>query len=872
MSGARRARAPWAVPLEEVDERDLPAVGAKSLNLARMLRAGFPVPPGFSITSAAYRAHIEENGLGSAIDRAVRVLDGAEADRRRHALGELRRAIAAAPLPVRVEEALRAEHRVLAPGSPAAVPLAVRSSASAEDLPGSSFAGQHDTFLGVEGLAACGEKVRECWASLWTERAFEYRARRGIDHLSVDMGVVVQRLVAADFAGVLFTVDPKTGRRDRCVIESVEGLGDALVSGRAAPERIVVSRPRPALLRRSGSASQRRMDAAMALDLARLALEAEEHLGGPLDIEWAIRGEETWLLQARPVTGVAAQEPAGIRHVWSNANTGEVMPDVVTPMTWSALEPVVRALLGRFLRPLGFDLEAQPLFGLVAGRLYAHLNSVLAFSRLIPGMGDEAMTQFFGGRHDLLAKLGEIDLGREEMTRLRFRPLLLAIRLPQLTFRYFALTPARARSVLERVRAEVDAETVMPLGELAAPELVARIRSSIERQALDGRMFDCFGLSLLSTALLGRGARTWMGDEGLALVSLAQGGLGNNDMARAGIDLSRLARRVREDGIEAAIEAASGIDELRARAAGSPAIARFLAAWDLYLRDHGHHCRGELELANPRWAETPDEVLRHLRACLKAPAGSDFLMRYSKVEEGSAAAGAEAIRKLRGPLRRRILRFLLKKSRGTAPLRENLKNQLVRKFAAIRRMALELGERLAAAGVLEHASDVFFLELNEAEEAARGAGNAAILRERVLARRAEHERNQALSPPPVVIAPYDPAAEAEQPGPADSLLTGLGIVPGIVRGPARVVLHETDDRVLPGEVLVAPYTDPGWTPYFLNAAAIVVDLGGMLSHGSIIAREFGIPAVVNVGPATRIIRTGQLVEVDGARGTVRVIG
>ena len=868
MSSERRARTPWAIPLAEIDERAPDAVGAKSLNLARMLRAGLPVPPAFCVTTAAYRAHLETNGLESAIQDA----DGAEPDGRRRALDTLRRALARAPLPVPVDEAIAEEYRALVGCAGAAVPLAVRSSATSEDLPGSSFAGQHDSFLGVEGLAACREKVRECWASLWTERAFEYRTRRGIDHLSADMAVIVQRLVPAEFAGVLFTVDPATGRRDRFVIEAVEGLGDSLVSGRAAPERLVISRRGPALVHRGGDGSKRRLDAAVALDLARLALEAESHLGGPLDIEWAITGGETWLLQARPVTGLAAREPTEVRQVWSNANTGEVLPDVVTPMTWSAVKPVVRALLGRFLDCLGFDLDARPIFGLVAGRAYYHLNSVMAFSRLIPAMGDEAITEFFGGRQDLAAKLGEIDLAREELPRLRFRPIALAIRIPHLLFRYITLSPRRAQSLLERVRAEVDAEAAIPLRDLSPAELVALMRSSIERQARDGEMFDSFGLSLLSTALLGRGARLWMGDEGLALVSLAQSGLGNNDMARAGLDLSRLARRVREEGLEAAVEEASGMADLRAKGEGSEAVARFLAAWDLFLRDHGHHCRGELELTNPRWAEVPDEVLRHLRACLKASADNGFLERYEKLGEGGVAAGALAHEKLRGPFRRMALRFLLKRSRETAPLRENLKNQLVRRFADIRRIVLELGERLAAAGMLERPSDVFFLELGEAEEAARAPGNAGELRERVLARRAEHERNQALQPPSIVIEPYDPAADAAQLGPSDSMLTGLGIVPGIVRGPARVILRDADDRVLPGEILVAPYTDPGWTPYFLNAAAIVVDLGGMLSHGSIIAREFGIPAVVNVGPATRIIRTGQLVEVDGARGTVRVIG
>jgi pyruvate,water dikinase len=323
--------------------------------------------------------------------------------------------------------------------------------------------------------------------------------------------------------------------------------------------------------------------------------------------------------------------------------------------------------------------------------------------------------------------------------------------------------------------------------------------------------------------------------------------------------------------LEAAVLATTSFDLLRERIAGIPAASSFLAGWDEFLDAHGHHARGEIELAKARWVETPDEILCQLQGLLRAPVDADFLARFEGLSSVRILAEAEVRRRL-GFIRRKVFGVTLRKARRFLPLRENYKNQLVRGLWLLRRLFLEMGARLVEAGTLRSPDDVFFLELEEFHSLCGSGLEASEARRLVGERRASYERDRASEPRPIVYVGGDlPVPEACPTRSAGTVLRGIGVHPGVVRGPARVILRSGEDSLRPGEILVAPFTDPGWTPYFLSAAAIVVDTGGILSHGSIVAREFGIPTAVNVGPATTSILTGQLIEVDGTRGTVRIL-
>jgi pyruvate,water dikinase len=313
-----------------------------------------------------------------------------------------------------------------------------------------------------------------------------------------------------------------------------------------------------------------------------------------------------------------------------------------------------------------------------------------------------------------------------------------------------------------------------------------------------------------------------------------------------------------EPGVRGVIAAVSGGDE-------------FLARWDEFMERHGHHTRVEYEVANARWCECPDEVLGMVRSYIQGLGAQDRVAEHARLAAERVALGRWCRRRLVSPLKRLLFDALLSKAQSGFLFRENLRSQGVRCARYVRRMLLELGERLVARGVLDARDDIFFLHMEELGPACDGrAGLDA--RRTVAVRRVEYERNRAITPPPLVVGRFDPDEQARDAFDENTKeFPGLAASPGVACGRARVILRAGADQVLPGEVLVAPFTDPGWTPYFLNAVAIVIDLGGMLSHGSVIAREYGIPAVVNVGGATKVVKNGQMLEVDGNCGRVRII-
>ena len=878
------------IPLDEVVDGALDTVGPKALNLARLARLDLPVPPGICVTAAAYRIHVETT-LGHGFDAMIDRLAGEEeAQRRGPLLVELRAALESAPVSQSLEAELTAGWRELMEGT-GEPSVAVRSSATAEDLPGHSFAGQHDSFLGVKDLPGCLSAIRRCWASAWTDRAYEYRARNGIDHRTVDMAVVVQVLVPVDVSGVIFTADPVSGRRDCVVIESCFGLGEALVSGRVTPDRVVLERPGLAIVERvtahkelqivpggeSGTeeralaerAGDVSLDDAMATRVAELALRAEEAFGVPLDLEFAVAGTP-YLLQARPITALAGEETPEDRVVWSNLNTGEVLPDVVTPLTWSVVRPVIQSLFSGFFANMGMSVEGHTFFDLVGGRAYANLNTVMGAIRRIPGMRGRGITEIFGGQQGAAEALGEIEIADHDIPDLDFSVLRLLRRMPRFLWQVLTYRPAHGQRIVERLQARSSALLSDDLAPLPDRQLASRAAGTIHKMIDDTDLYEATGVGVLWEQVLFDNGTRWLGPGANPLLGACLAGLGNNDNANAGLALWRLAVLARrEPGVEAAVQGAGGFAGLRERLAGEGHGGEFLAAWDAFMAEHGHHARGELELMNPRWSERPDEILDQVRSYLAALDDHDFERQYEGLVERREVAEREVRSRLHNPLKRWLLGFLLRKAQTCSPIRENLKNQLVRQLAGVRRVLLELGRRLADRGLLDRTDDLFFLALDEIEALVGGDE----VRTRIAPRRAEYEHHLTLRLPPIVVGRFDPRRHAQEEvvDPDLRSLEGLGVNPGIATGPARVILRAGTDQLQPGEILVAPFTDPGWTPYFLNAAAIVMDQGGLLSHGSIVAREFGIPAVVNVGPATSIIETGQMVRVDGARGTVTIL-
>ncbi|HPO14094.1 MAG TPA: PEP/pyruvate-binding domain-containing protein [Candidatus Hydrogenedentes bacterium] len=865
---------------DAIQKPDAAALGNKGAGLIRLIQAGFQVPKGFCILAAAYRDHLRGSGMLQGIEKQLDTLRTAPPEMRRNLLHALRQDFVNVPLEPTLHEELRSALTRLG-----TAPLAVRSSATAEDMPGHSFAGQYDTFLGIQGLDACTEAVRKCWASLWTERAFDYRERHGFSHLEVNMAVVVQSLVNADASGVLFTIDPISGSRDHLIIESCFGLGEALVSGKVSPDRYVFSRANLQVIAQTTSEKtiacamdngqlvemplpdeqkkQLSLNETTARSLAEMGLKAESIFGSPLDIEWAMHGDSLYLLQARPITAIA-EKTWEDRQVWTNANTGEVLPDVVTPLTWSLVERLVTGMMSAIASWVGISFDGYPIGGLVGGRVYFNINTMAGMLRRFPGMRKLDITRTLGGSHE------GIKIPDEDIPPLSFNPYLAMLKTPIFFARILTRPHQRSVNIISARNQQATELLKKDFSALPEKELAALLDSTIDELMKNLEDIAFSGSGMLWFNYLDKICREWLGGADGEYANRLLAGFGGMDSAEAGLELWRLAQHAHADAaIETVLVSEEHWEAASTRLCSFPSGQSFLTQWDAFMITHGHHTRGELEFFNARWAETPNYILDCIRGYLRSMGSVNPVAHHEHMAQERGTLTKECRARLHNPLKRWWFGVALWRSQRGCTLRENIKSAAVRTCAAIRYIVLALGQHLAERGALATRDDIFFLSLEEILRLVNqetGIDPATL----VPARREEYAFNQTVRPPSLVKGRWNP--ELQSPSQAvitGNTLHGIAVSPGVVTGPARVVLRaDSEAQVLPGEILVAPFTDPGWTPYFLPAAAIVMDQGGLLSHGSIVAREFGIPAVVNVGPATKRIHTGQRITVDGTHGNV----
>ena len=783
--------AAWVRWLDRTDDTDDPArqiatVGGKGANLGRLLRLGFPVPPGFVVTTDAYRAFLAANDL-----------DGLAATDPE----SLRARIAAAPLPDDLSAAILAAYQRLGVER-----VAVRSSGTAEDLATASFAGQHDTFLNVAGPDALLSAVRACWASLWAPRAVAYRQQRGWDAASLALAVIVQAMVPAVVAGVAFTADPVTGDRTQTTISAVRGLGERLVSGEgAADEWIVRETAAGSVATRQRGAEESALTAERALAVATLARDIERGFGAPQDVEWAIDGEgRLFALQARPMTAL----PAPIKSVewraplpggWMrNFRLGEWLPEPVTPLcdTWllSDIEEAEFAAQGRdigarpqppyhvtvhgwyFSSPIGAGMPVRRLLG----ALLRHPLRVLAIplSLIRPEFSDRV----------LLARMAE-----------RWRAELL---------------PAYRRLVASWRERAADASTA-------------------ELTRLIDEVAAAAGEQLWSLSAVG--GHAWKAER--ALAEFYQ---------------KRLVARVRRSHQE------------------------LLRGLPTPFPDPPPHAVHSLDWIRPTLGEEP-------RTVSTFPDVSDSAEARRRRLEAERRRAEAACREALAGQPRLLRRFnaLLALAQRYAILREEQSGWLTLGWPLLRQAVSRLGATLCDRGVIARPDDVFFLTRSELQ--ASLAGDPHDRRALASERRREWMWRRRLSPP---LALGNPPGEALIAGAVNVMrmpdvapqdgretLRGMPASPGQATGLAHVLRGPEDfARFLPGEVLVAQATAPAWTPLFALAAAVVTDGGSLAAHASLVAREYGIPAVVGTGDATARLRDGQRVLVDGDRGSVTLLG
>jgi pyruvate,water dikinase len=876
------------LPFAVITESHANLVGPKAFHLAQMSHWGLPVPDGFCITTSAYQDHVESI---QGFPEMVAALADASA-RPAALLAQIRKAIADQPLSPPLWDSIR-EHcdrlRIM--------PMAIRSSATAEDLEDRSFAGQYETYLHVRDLHQCRDAVKGCWASLWSQRAYRYRQstkRRGND---IGMAVIVQQMVCAEASGVMFTADPVTQNRNRLVIEACYGAGDALVAGRVAPDRFVIDKLTHVVVQQSLSEPMRRdragpadpaqangartvrdpcIDEATLSKLFDLAATIETYYQCPQDIEWAVSASQVRILQSRAITTMPKAPSWEDRQVWSCVNTREVMPDVLTPATWSIVSDLLESTLTMVLDMIGLDRRDSPVVGLVAGRCYANLNTLLGVARKLPLVRHARLNAIFGDTAPSDQAPRWIELATQNCAEVRSHFGQALWKLPGNFFHALFFTEKKAQRALADLQRVVQDLDTLDLKPLSPGEIIDHLTQSVEslRQFISRARHGSLsaGVAIAAFMLLRKVCARWLGEN----ESFANGlliGVGDLMDARSGLDLWQLAEEAgRHPAVKAAILSGDTWEHVAQALQGVEGSDRFRQGWAEFMRNHGHHARGEFELSNARWCERPDYILSLVRSFLSALEQTHAVTAWHERTQKRRQRVQECRTRLKNPLKRAVFNRLLTRAQHFVAVRENSKDHVIRLFLTWRRLLVALGERWHAQGMLGRPADVFFLTLAQMRAVAAGTADGDTQAE-IERRKSEYESFRDMTPPITVLGRFTPRMRppVREDAPAE-LLHGLAVCPGIVQGKARVMQSVDDEsHVLPGEILVAPFTDPGWTPYLVCSSGIVVDQGGLLSHGSIIAREYGIPTVVNVGPATRLIQTGDTLEVNGDQGTVRIL-
>jgi pyruvate,water dikinase len=874
------------VDFSDIDSTMINAVGGKALNLGIMSSAGLPVPGGFCVTTDAYRSVVADQ-LDDLMGKLGDATDPGEATA---AAEKARGRVLSVELPPQLRIAIADHYQALGDNEP----VAVRSSATAEDLAYASFAGQQDTYLNVVGSAALLDAVRRCWASLWTDRAVSYRNANAIDHRSVALAVVVQRMIDATTAGVMFTANPITGTRHETVIDASPGLGEAVVSGAVNPDHFVVNAVDQSIVTRrlgdkrimitslpgggtelrelTGGSSEACLNDEQVLQLVDLGQQVQRQYGAPQDTEWALDSAGTfWLTQARPITTLYPQARThgpGLR-VLMCLSLAQGLTRPITPMGIAAVRLIGTSVATEVRIPPDEPLAGPAAMHAPGQRLYLDLTSALR-NRLGRRAIIGAFTVMEARAATVLKRLAERPefslIQTRDHTMLRhiagallrnkvpFRMIAGLIN-PNLAYRGIATTERRLRRAL-----------TLPANATASQRLdfVEQRLGSLFLLMPRTFAYAVGGLLMLrvSRQLLGDAAEPGELQEVLR-------GLPHNVTTEMDLELWGLTEKIRNDQPSHGAFTESSVPDLlqRYRERKLPPVAQ--RGLQSFLRRYGHRAVAEIDLGIPRWSDDPSHLLGVISNYLRL--NTDDLDPVAQFHAGQARAESmitiltERMAE-RSQVRARMVGWALRRVRQLVGLRESPKFLLIVALATMREHLKVIGRQLAANKLIDQVDDVFFLDLGEVRQGLSGENVQPLV---VVRREAyEQELKRRHIPRLLLSDGTEPEAIAGAAAGVDGALVGSPASTGTVTGPARVVLDPVGAHLEPGEILVAPSTDPGWTPLFLTAGGLVMEMGGSNSHGAVVAREYGIPAVVGVPDATHKIETGQLITVDGAAGLV----
>ncbi|MET9471711.1 MULTISPECIES: rifamycin-inactivating phosphotransferase [unclassified Streptomyces] len=856
--------------LQEVDETQVAVVGGKGAHLGGLSRIeGVGVPAGFCVTTNAFRRIMAE---APSIDDRLDQLSGLNPDDReaiRTLSAQIRRTIEGIAIPGDVAVAIT---RALAQlGEQAA--YAVRSSATAEDLPTASFAGQQDTYLNVVGPAAILRHVSRCWASLFTERAVTYRQRNGIDHRTVHMAVVVQQMVFPHAAGILFTADPVTGNRKVATVDAGFGLGEALVSGLVNPDvfkvrhgevvaKAIGVKQRAVHALPAGGTQEVAIDSqrqeqpaltdAQVVRLVQLGRRIEAHFGRPQDIEWCLVDDGFQIVQSRPITTLFPTPEASDQenHVYVSVGHGQMMTDPMKPLGFSM-----------------WQLTAMVPMHEAGGRLFVDVTRRLASPASRAGLLD-----VMGKGDPLIRDALETVLDRDD-----FVP-----SLPDAgpggppaggASAPIETDPAIVTELIERSRVSI-AALEREIRTKTGPALFDFLLEAFEehkRVLSDPLSMQVIMAGMEATWWLNDKLQEWLGEKNAAdTLTLSAPDNVTSEMGLALLDVADVIRPQPEVvAFLQGVEDEGFLDELAKLAGGTEARD----AIEAYLDRYGMRCVGEIDITRPRWRERPSTlvpvILDNVRIFEPGAAERRFEQGWQKAQKKEQ----DVLSRLRalpdGDQKADEAKRMIDRVRTFIGYREYPKYGIISRYFVYKQALLEEAERLVQADVLPEKEDIFYLTFQELHDVVRSNQvDDQLIQQRKDAFRSYH----ALTPPRVLTSDGEAVTGAYRRDdvPAGALI-GLPVSAGTIEGRARVILDMAEADLEAGDILVTTFTDPSWSPLFVGIAGLVTEVGGLMTHGAVIAREYGLPAVVGVEQATRLIRDGQRIRVHGTDGYVEIL-
>ncbi len=868
----------YVLGFQDIDKTKLMVVGGKGANLGELSKIeGIRVPDGFCISTEAFQRIIGETSSMNALLDQLSLLKVEDRDKIGELSGEIRRVIEGVAIPQDIHEEIT--HLLSRLGEKNA--YAVRSSATAEDLPTASFAGQQDTYLNIIGKEAILKHISKCWASLFTERAVIYRLQNGFDHRKVHLSVVVQKMVFPQAAGIVFTADPVTSNRKVLSIDASFGLGEALVSGlvnadiykvrngKVIEKKISTKKLAIYALKDGGTKEQeieperqnrQALTDEQILQLERMGRKIEEHFGRPQDIEWCLVDDTFSIVQSRPITTLYPIPEANDQenHVYVSVGHQQMMTDPMKPLGLSiwqltAARPMYEAG-GRLFVDVTDDLASpakRDILVNVLGKsdplIRGALVTILERGDFIKSLPNDKQEQSAGKSNQGRPPAGYQTLNDYD--------------------------PAIVSDLMERSQASIE-ELQQSIQTKSGPELIDFIQEDIQqlRKGIsDPRSFGVIMTAMNAASWINEKMEEWLGEKNVA-DTLSQS-VTNNITSEMGLALLDVADVIRPypEVVEYLQHARddSFLDGLAKLRGGKEARDAIYA----YLTRFGMRGVGEIDITRTRWSEKPTTIVPIILRNIKNLEPGASKRKFEQGQQEALKKEEELLAHLKqlpdGEQKAKETKRMIDLVRNLSGYREYPKYAIVHRYFVYKQALLKEAERLVQAGIIHEKEDIYYLTFQELREVVR----THRLDYGVISKRKdEYTFYEKLTPPRVITSDGEIIAgeyKREQ-LPAEALV-GLPVSSGVIEGRARVILHMEDADLEEGDIVVTSFTDPSWTPLFVSIKGLVTEVGGLMTHGAVIAREYGLPAVVGVENATKLIKDGQRIRVNGTEGYVEIL-